>query len=234
MRHGIKLIFEHMTQKDVRSIVPLDAGITNDNYLINNAFVLRYVPKDVDPTIDRKLEKLVYDKIEPLGISEKLYIFDEKTGIKITRFVHSSRFYKVTPTNEQLIYVSKALKKLHTSSIDVGKGYDLYKKLNFYKKFADKSEYLDQKFEKMVIKEAKIIEENEQKIKDLEEDKKQLNKKIKEVKIIYSNMLDNSEEEFKNVSMFDENGEANKELQKILEDSIFKTKKIEISGNIFK
>ena len=35
MRHGIKLIFEHMTQKDVRSIVPLDAGITNDNYLIN-------------------------------------------------------------------------------------------------------------------------------------------------------------------------------------------------------
>lgn len=43
-----------------------------------------------------------------------------------------------------------------------------------------------------------------------------------------------SEEEFKNVSMFDENGEANKELQKILEDSIFKTKKIEISGNIFK
>ncbi|MGN1278487.1 MAG: phosphotransferase [Candidatus Onthovivens sp.] len=161
MRHGIKLIFEHMTQKDVRSIVPLDAGITNDNYLINNAFVLRYVPKDVDPTIDRKLEKLVYDKIEPLGISEKLYIFDEKTGIKITRFVHSSRFYKVTPTNEQLIYVSKALKKLHTSSIDVGKGYDLYKKLNFYKKFADKSEYLDQKFEKMVIKEAKIIEENE-------------------------------------------------------------------------
>ena len=34
--------------------------------------------------------------------------------------------------------------------------------------------------------------------------------------------------------MFDENGEANKELQKILEDSIFKTKKIEIKGNIFK
>ena len=102
MRHGIKLIFEHMTQKDVRSIVPLDAGITNDNYLINNAFVLRYVPKDVDPTIDRKLEKLVYDKIEPLGISEKLYIFDEKTGIKITRFVHSSRFYKVTPTIKNL------------------------------------------------------------------------------------------------------------------------------------
>ena len=43
-----------------------------------------------------------------------------------------------------------------------------------------------------------------------------------------------SEEEFKNVSMFDENGEANKELQKILEDSIFKTKNIEITGNIFK
>ena len=34
-----------------------------------------------------------------------------------------------------------------------------------------------------------------------------------------------SEEEFKNVSVFDENGEANKELQKILEDSILKTKK---------
>ena len=161
MRHGVKLIFEKMTQKDVRSIVPLEAGITNENYLINNAFVLRYPPKDVDPTIDRKLEKLVYSKIEPLGISEKVFAFDEKTGIKITKFVHSSRFYNVKPTNEQLIYVSKALKKLHSSSINVEKTYDLYKKLAFYKKFASEQETLDPKFEKLVIKEAKIIEENE-------------------------------------------------------------------------
>ena len=72
MRHGIKLIFEHMTQKDVRSIVPLSAGITNDNYLINNAFVLRYVSIYVFLFIFFFFLKLVFYNFGHVSIREKV------------------------------------------------------------------------------------------------------------------------------------------------------------------
>ena len=103
MRHGIKLIFEHMTQKDVRSIVPLDAGITNDNYLINNAFVLRYVPKDVDPTIDRKLEKLKVSGPMIINLISKAM----QVRIIFPTFDGFSGLYKIIPIMFKILALSQ-------------------------------------------------------------------------------------------------------------------------------
>lgn len=161
MNENIKQIFFEMTGKEVRSVEKLEQGITNENYLINNSLVLRLVRKDCDPSIDRKTEKYVYEKIEPLNISEKLYTFDEKSGTKVTKFVHGSRFYNQKPTIEQITYVAKSLKKLHSMQLDIKKGYDIYKKLALYKNYVDEKDYLDPKYEKLVIREAKEIEKNE-------------------------------------------------------------------------
>ena len=106
----------------------------NENYLINDAFVLRLPRKDHDELINYKLEKEVYEKIEPLKISEKVIFLDAKKGTKVTKFVHNTRFYFNTPNEEQIRYVSKTLKKLHTSKIKVSKDYEALKKIDYYKK----------------------------------------------------------------------------------------------------
>ena len=41
MIHGVKRLFEEITQREVRTQIPIKEGITNENYLINDAFVLR-------------------------------------------------------------------------------------------------------------------------------------------------------------------------------------------------
>lgn len=161
MIHGVKRLFEEITGKEVRSQVVLKEGITNENYLINDAYVLRIPKKDHDPLINYKLESDVYKKIEPLKISEKLVYLDSKTGIKVTKYVHNTRFYINTPSDEQIRYVAKTIKKLHNSKIKVSKDYQAELKLEEYKKYVDSAAFLDQKYEKIILKELKTIDKKE-------------------------------------------------------------------------
>ena len=159
MIHGVKRLFEEITTKDVRTQVPIKEGITNENYLINDAYVFRKPRKDHDEFINYKLEKEVYEKIEPLKISEKVIFLDIKKGIKISKFVHNTRFYVNTPNEEQMRYVSKILKKLHNSKIKVSKEYDAIKKINYYKKYVDSAAFIDEKYEKIVFKEIASLDD---------------------------------------------------------------------------
>ena len=162
MIHGVKRLFEEITTKDVRTQVPIKEGITNENYLINDAYVFRMPRKDHDEFINYKLEKEVYEKIEPLKISEKVIFLDDKKGIKISKFVHNTRFYVNTPNEEQMRYVSKILKKLHSSKIKVSKEYDAIKKINYYKKYVDSAAFIDEKYEKIVFKEIASLDDKKE------------------------------------------------------------------------
>lgn len=162
MIHGVKRLFEEITQREVRTQIPIKEGITNENYLINDAFVLRLPRKDHDELINYKLEKEVYEKIEPLKISEKVIFLDAKKGTKVTKFVHNTRFYFNTPNEEQIRYVSKTLKKLHTSKIKVSKDYEALKKIDYYKKYVDSAAFLDEKYEKMILKDIKALDDKKE------------------------------------------------------------------------
>ena len=162
MIHGVKRLFEEITTKDVRTQVPIKEGITNENYLINDAYVFRMPRKDHDEFINYKLEKEIYDKIEPLKISEKVIFLDDKKGIKISKFVHNTRFYVNTPNEEQMRYVSKILKKLHNSKIKVSKEYDAIKKINYYQKYVDSASFIDEKYEKIVFKEIASLDDKKE------------------------------------------------------------------------
>ena len=162
MIHGVKRLFEAITTKDVRTQVPIKEGITNENYLINDAYVFRMPRKDHDEFINYKVEKEVYEKIEPLKISEKVIFLDDKKGIKISKFVHNTRFYVNTPNEEQMRYVSKILKKLHSSKIKVSKEYDAIKKINYYKKYVDSAAFIDEKYEKIVFKEIASLDDKKE------------------------------------------------------------------------
>lgn len=157
MKQKIKSIFTSATQKEIRSSQIIENGFCNENYNINDAFVLR-IPKDnADETLNYKHENIVYKTIEPLKISEKVVYFDENTGIKISKFVHNARQYKTTPTNEQITYLAKTLKKLHSSKLKVPFGYQMFYRLSIYKKSLFEDEYIDTKIEKQIIKDFQKI-----------------------------------------------------------------------------
>lgn len=157
MKQKIKSIFTSATQKEIRSSQIIENGFCNENYNINDAFVLR-IPKDnADETLNYRHENIVYKTIEPLKISEKVVYFDENTGIKISKFVHNARQYKTTPTNEQITYLAKTLKKLHSSKLKVPFGYQMFYRLSIYKKSLFEDEYIDTKIEKQIIKDVQKI-----------------------------------------------------------------------------
>lgn len=153
MRYSIKKTFEECMNKEVRSCVELTDGFSNENFLINDAYVLRLPLPNGDTTISRKNEKKVYETIFSINISEKLCYFDVKTGIKITKFVHNPIIYKTTPTNEQILLVAKSLKKLHRAKLIVPFDYDALKRLKTYKKTLSKDLYINEEFEKRIIEE---------------------------------------------------------------------------------
>lgn len=155
MRQGIKKTFNECTGKEVRTCVQLTDGFSNENYLINDAYVIRFILPHGDTTISRSNEKKVYETIAPLNISEKLTYFDSKTGLKITKYVHNPTKYKTTPTNNEILLVAKSLKKLHRSKLRVPFDYNATKKLKTYKKIISPELYINQEYEKHVIDEYK-------------------------------------------------------------------------------
>lgn len=157
MEQKVKDLFEETMKKKVRSSSFLETGYNNKNYLINDAYVIRIPREFSDPTLDFKKEKKVYEKIEKLSVSEKLLDFNTETGIKITKFVHNTRKYNNTPTNEQIIYVAKKLKKLHTAELSVPFGYMMFNKLKVYKEGVPKHLYLEGSYENKVVREVRKI-----------------------------------------------------------------------------
>lgn len=157
MDQKIKEIFEKTMEKNVRTSSYLDTGFNNKNYLINDAFVIRIPRENGDPTLDFSREEKLYKAIEPLSISEKILNINTENGIKISKFVHGTRKYVNTPTNEQILYIAKKLKKLHSSNVVVPFGYMMFNKLKVYKDGVDKSLYLNENYENKVLKEVRKI-----------------------------------------------------------------------------
>ena len=154
---NVKEIFQELTGKSVRTYSFFDCGFSNNNYLINDSYVVR-IPKDNrDETISFDKEHQIYNAIAPLNISEKIVSFNDQTGIKLSKFVHNTRKYLPTPTNEQILYVAKTLKKLHSSNIKVPFGYQMFLKMNTYKKDLELSKYINKDYERKVLKEVQKI-----------------------------------------------------------------------------
>ena len=157
MKQSIKTLFETTLNKKIRSITKIENGFNNENYLINDAYVIR-IPKDnKDETITFTNELASYKAIENLKVSEKILYFDTNSGIKISKFVHNTREYVNTPTNEQITYVAKTLKKLHNSEVKVNFGYQMFFKLKVYKENLSSSVYIDEKIERKIINQVKSI-----------------------------------------------------------------------------
>ena len=157
MKNKIKTIFENSLNKRVYSIEEINDGFNNKNFLVNNAYVVKIPLEYKDPTLSFPKEKYIYDKIKELKLSEDIVYFDINNGIRISKFIHHTKKYNITPTNYEILLVSKKLKKLHNSKVVVPFGYMMFKKLKDYKKEVDQLYYVNDKYEQKIIKETQRI-----------------------------------------------------------------------------
>ena len=82
-----RLIFKKITNINVKSIEEIYSGFSNQNFIINDAYILRILRPNRDETLLTKNEIENYKAIENLKISEKIIYLDENNGIKITKFI---------------------------------------------------------------------------------------------------------------------------------------------------
>lgn len=73
----------------VKSLRAMKSGMTNRSYsfcMDDKRYINRIPGEGTDRLINRKQEHAVYNAISSLGISEDVYYFDPKSGIKIAAY----------------------------------------------------------------------------------------------------------------------------------------------------
>ena len=106
-----RLIFKKITNINVKSIEEIYSGFSNQNFIINDAYILRILRPNRDETLLIKNEIENYKAIENLKISEKIIYLDENNGIKITKFIHQTHYYSSPLKIEEIKSVAKNIKK---------------------------------------------------------------------------------------------------------------------------
>ena len=74
----------------VKSLRAMKSGMTNRSYsfcMDDKRYIIRIPGEGTDRLINRKQEHAVYNAISSLGISEDVYYFDPKSGIKIAAYL---------------------------------------------------------------------------------------------------------------------------------------------------
>lgn len=74
----------------VKSLQTMKSGMTNRSYSFcvdDKRYIIRIPGEGTDRLINRKQEHAVYNAISSLGISEDVYYFDPKSGIKIAAYL---------------------------------------------------------------------------------------------------------------------------------------------------
>ena len=116
MIHGIKRQFEEITGKEARSIIEIKEGITNENYLINDAYVLRIPQKDHDPTINLKTKYI--QKLNPYIFQKRLSILTQKQVLNsLNSFIKLGFMLSPRQMNKSAMF----LKRLKNYTIKISK-----------------------------------------------------------------------------------------------------------------
>lgn len=136
VNYAIEMISKYLniTKCDIMLGNLLKKGVTNYTYEINcdkNQYVLRIPMVDRIDLIDRDNELDVYQILKKYGIGEKLFFFDNKTGIKLSEKINYKRICKFH-NKEDLKKCIQALKKIHKIRIEDGVYRDLFEEIERY------------------------------------------------------------------------------------------------------
>ena len=131
-------IFDVSPEK-IHNIYSIKDGLTNKSFhfaIENERYVFRVPGTGTDKLINRKNEKMVYDAIGKLGISDEVVSFDAETGIKISRFIEDARV--ADPFDDaELEICMKQVRKIHECGVFTPNSYNITKMIDYYVSLAE-------------------------------------------------------------------------------------------------
>ncbi|MDU4884554.1 phosphocholine cytidylyltransferase/choline kinase family protein [uncultured Clostridium sp.] len=137
------IIYDSMkvSPERINNISPI-GGMTNKNYKIeidNECYVLRVPGNGTGEMISREdeIRNAVY--ANEVGVDSELLYFNEKSGIKISRFIENAETLSPEATKKQnnMIMVCDILRKLHNYNRKMANNFDIYGKIEQYENLAN-------------------------------------------------------------------------------------------------
>lgn len=126
----------------IKDISPI-GGMTNKNYKVqidDKLYVLRVPGNGTEEMISREEEIKNAIYANKIGVDAELVYFNEKTGIKISKFIDNAE--TLTPEaakkHSSMKMVSHLIKKLHGSELPMNTNFDIYDKIEKYEKLLKK------------------------------------------------------------------------------------------------
>lgn len=126
----------------IKNISPI-GGMTNKNYKLqvdDSLYVLRVPGNGTEEMISREdeIKNAVY--ANEIGLDAELIYFNEKTGIKISKFIDNAETLTPEAAKKQrsMEMVVSIIKKLHDSKVPMNNNFDIYNKIEKYEQLRDK------------------------------------------------------------------------------------------------
>jgi len=126
-------------QSEITGIQPLKEGMTNQSFVFHvggESYVFRLPGAGTEALISRGAEKRNYELVAPLELSDELIHFDEKTGIKISRYYDGARVVNAE-NDDELKRAMELLAKMHGAGIKSDHSFDIAERIDFYEILAD-------------------------------------------------------------------------------------------------
>lgn len=114
----------------VKSISYIPSGITNDNYLVNNEFIIKIKDQRVNYGNDIPSEIKVSKLANEAGLSPAHYFFPE--FIKVD-FIDNTSYLSIDNYQQHLSLLVQAIKTLHRFNVKNITSFNMFDRLKFYK-----------------------------------------------------------------------------------------------------
>lgn len=129
----------NVPEEKIKDIYPIKEGVTNSSFrfsIDDEVFVCRIPGTGTDKLINRKNEKLVYDAIGNLGLTDEVVNFDVESGVKISRFIEDAR--SSDPFNDdELRICMQLIRRIHVRKLSCPNSYDIEKMIGYYVSLAE-------------------------------------------------------------------------------------------------
>ncbi|MFX0548028.1 winged helix-turn-helix transcriptional regulator [Hathewaya histolytica] len=130
-----------INEEDVIHIKPF-GGMTNKNYKVDlkeKSYVLRLPGNGTSGIINRENEMINATLASKLEIDAAIRYFDKDSGIKISDFIEGAETLngQTAKKEENMIYVTSILRKLHNSNIRMNNEFDVFKEIEEYEKLLE-------------------------------------------------------------------------------------------------
>lgn len=125
-----------ISEEEIQNITPI-GGMTNKNYKVtinNEHFVLRVPGNGTEEMISRSNEMKNALYAHEVGVDAELIYFNEKTGIKVSRFIENAETLSPDSARRHvnMKLTTSILRKLHSSTKPMSTRFDIYNEIEKY------------------------------------------------------------------------------------------------------